>query len=162
MNPLSIIGLFCEDIREEKGDVLTLVGLMPDNVNVEAVQREGKRAENMPFSVNRVLSKLCVYARANFDPHDPIQEIGLNLVLPNGQKISIGGAVPEFVERAKVEAKEKNSPLAGVIMRAVLVGFVLPEAGILRLEASIGAEMRLLAVLNFLIAETSTSIAVKK
>jgi hypothetical protein len=155
VHPLSIVGLFCEDIREETGNVFTLIGLMPDNIIVEGPPVPGERRS---ISTSRgFLSKLCVFVRANFDPDDAIGEIKLSVVLPDEQELSIGGATIEVIERAKREAKDNGSPLAGLIMRAVLGAFKLPKAGLVRLEATIGPERRLLAALNFKIPDGATS-----
>ena len=32
MQPITVMALFCEDIREEKDDVVSLIGVIPDNV----------------------------------------------------------------------------------------------------------------------------------
>ena len=78
MHSLSIMGFFCEDIREESGGTFTLIGLMPDNVTVEELKHDGGK-EGVSLS-NRMVTKLCVFVRANFDPDDPTQEILLHLM----------------------------------------------------------------------------------
>lgn len=158
MTPLSIIGLFCEDIREESGEVLTLVGLLPDNINARKPQNISGGAINAPFSQSKFLNKLCVYVRANFDPDDPIRAIKLAIVFPDGQEVSLGETPPETMVKAKADAKAKSLPLAGIIMRAAMGGFKLQkDGGLIRLEATIDEEKRLLAALNFVVKEETTS-----
>jgi hypothetical protein len=152
MNALSIMGFFCEDIREEAGGTVTLIGLMPDNVNVE----ELKKQDEVSLS-SRVITKVCVFVRANFDPDDPTQEISLHLTLPNDQKFSLGKADAAVMQQAKQQAREKGSPLAGITLRAVLGGFSLPKLGVMKLDATIGSERRLLAALNFAPSEKASS-----
>jgi hypothetical protein len=145
---MSIVGVFCEDIREEKNDVLTLVGLFPDNINyrIEKTSKQGGAADAHQSVWG---GRICVYVRANFDPNDPVQEIKLKLILPDNEEIEIGGASPEVISRAKRQAQQKGGPLAGIISRAQLHGLPFRKPGLLRLEATIGAEQRLLAFLNF-------------
>lgn len=149
MMPLSIIGLFCEDIREESGEIYTLVGLLPDNINVELAPAQGEQKTTVPSSQNRVLSKLCIFARANFDPDDPINRIDFSIVLPNDQRVELGAIKEDVFEKAKLQAKENRSPLAGVILRSILAAFRMSKPGLVRLEATIGKEKRTLAMLNF-------------
>lgn len=148
MTPLSIIGLFCEDIRFEKGDVTTLVGLLSDNINTSTAEDSSEKEGGKGIEQNKFLTKLCIFARANFEINDPIEEFQLRLVLPNEDVISIGGATPQMIEDAKRQATEKGNLLAGIVMRTVMHPFPLPKFGILRLEAVIGSETRLVGHLN--------------
>lgn len=153
MTPLSIIGTFCEDIRVETGDIITLIGLLPDNINTQpALAEKGEVA----IDNSRLLTKLCVYTRANFDPDDPINEINLKLVFPDEKEVPLGGASPDIIKVAKEQAKERGNLLAGVVMRGVMYPFRM-QTGILRLEAIIGSEVRLISHLNFKADENSRS-----
>lgn len=156
MHSLSIMGFFCEDIREESGDIFTLIGLVPDNVNVQEFKR-GIESAGVSLSSNRIVTKLCVFVRANFDPDDPTQEILLRLILPNEQKIDLGGADATLLQQSKQQAKDKENPLAGITLRAILGGFNLPKLGIVRLEAVIDGNPRLLAAVHFTAVEKSIS-----
>jgi len=154
MTPLSIIGVFCEDIRIEMGDIITLIGLLPDNIDIQPTHTEkGGVATND----SKFLPKLCVYARANFDPDDPVNEINLRLILPDEKEVPFGGASPDVIKLAKQQAKERGNPLAGVMMRGVMSPFQMSGGGILRLEAIIGSEVRLISHLNFKVYEKTSS-----
>jgi hypothetical protein len=155
MSQLSIIGLFCEDIREEKGDSLSLIGLMPDNINLEISDAQA----NAPSSENRILSKVCIFARANFPPDESVRAIELNLLLPNDVEIPVGGAAADVIETAKTQARDMGAPLAGVVMRVVLAGFRLPKPGIVQLKAKIDGKERILSMLNFKFNQPTSSTA---
>ena len=146
MIPLSILGLFCEDIREEIGGTVTLIGLIPDNVNVEFVTK-GHAPGPTPQKTKSIYN-LCIFARANFDPDDPVQQIDLALAFPDDSEIPLGGITTEIAE-SKQEAKRLGSPLAGVIMRVALVGFTMKQSGVVRLMASVDGKNRAIAMLNF-------------
>lgn len=156
MEPLSILGLFCEDIREEAGEQFTLIGLMPDNVQFNAVgAQKGTPVDSA--GQNKLLTQLCMFVRANFDPKDPIKEIKLRLAFPNGQIAELGGAGPDLIAQVKATAISKGNLLAGVILRAVLGGFRPGTGGALRLEADTGAGPKLLASLNMEIGDATSS-----
>jgi hypothetical protein len=129
---------------------------MSDNINVNPVELRGDKA-NAALDQSKMLSKICVFVRANFDPDDPIKELKMRLVFPDGQIADLGGALPDAIAKAKSEAKDKGNPLAGIIMRAVLVGVRLNKSGLMRLEADVDSETRLLATMNFLVLPTSSS-----
>ncbi len=146
---LNILALFCEDIREEMGGVLSLIGVIPDNVNVSNLPNE---ASSIPPKIDigaKVLSKLCVFVRINFDPEYELPEGKLRLVLPNDEKIELGNIDSATIKKAQREAKEKGNPLAGVISRAVLGGFRIPKLGVLKLEAVFGGEVHIAGAINF-------------
>jgi len=155
MSRLSISGIFCEDIREEKGGVLTLVGLMPDNVNMTVA--DDKSSDSDAALESKMLSKLCVFVRANFPPDEQLKTIELSIVMPNSVEIPVGGAKEDVVEVARSQARDMGLPLAGVVMRAVLGGFKLPKPGILSLKATVDGRELLLAMINFRIVGETTS-----
>ena len=153
MTPLSIIGVFCEDIRVETGDTLTLVGLLPDNIHTAPLEASSDQAEEASAGQRRLLGKLCIYVRANFEPQDPVEKIDLRLTLPNDEVVEIGSASSDMIEKAKRDAEEKGNALAGIMTRCMLQPFQLPKAGILKLEAIIGSEVRIIGHLNFKLEE---------
>jgi hypothetical protein len=152
--PLSILGLFCEDIREESGEILTLVGLMPDTVNVEVMPEGGKISA---AKKNRFLNNLCVFVRANFDPNDSVEVIALTLAFPDDSEIQLGDVPSETIKKAKMDALERGLPLSGVIFRGVLAGFRIKKSGVVRLIADIGGEKRTLAMLNFQLKQPTSA-----
>src|SRR3569832_1087611 len=119
MIPLSITSVFCEDIREEANGVITIVGIMPDNVNVE-MPKEGQTGLTSPF-----LGKICIYVRMGFDPTYVLDEIKLRLTMPDGTQLSLGSAPSDVLKAAGKQDRERNMPIAGVFSRAVLGGFSL-------------------------------------
>ena len=146
MEKLSIIGVFCEDIREEVGGTTTLIGLLSDTVNVNAATRGAAEKTESKF-----LGKLCVFVRANFDPDNPIR-IKTYLVFPDGQELEVGSAEGDIIGKAQSDAKNKGNPLAGIVLKAILGGFSLSsDGGVVRLEADINGERRLLGAINFVV-----------
>jgi hypothetical protein len=145
MRSFNVMAIFCEDIREEKDNVLTLVGMMPDNVIVEAIPSEIGTTEIS----QRVLSKLCIYLRINFDPDFELNISAIRIVLPDNTTASGGEVNLELLRKAKTEAKTGGNALAGVIQRIVLGGFRAPDNGSIKLEVDINGETYLAGALAF-------------
>ena len=72
------MAFFCEEIREEQNGVFTLIGLLPDKVNVSAMTIDGKGVSG---NNTKVLGKLCVFTRINFLPERKPKEIRLKLLI---------------------------------------------------------------------------------
>jgi hypothetical protein len=152
MLPVTAMALFCEDIREEKGDVVTLVGILPDTLNLETA--DGATIET--GQTQKFLSKLCLYVRINFDPDFPLKVPRIRLVLPKDEILSVGEIGSDVIEKAKSEAAAKGHLLAGVISRAVLIGFRPPE-GTAKVEVEINGETYLAGALTFMVNKQKSS-----
>jgi hypothetical protein len=145
---INVLGLFCEDIREEKNDVLTLIGLLPDNINLAAPP-----SSSPPEKATKVLPKICVYLRINFGCEYKFESAIIRLGMPKGPPIQLGTIDAAIIEKARTQAIESESPLAGVLFRVEMGGLRMPDAGIIRLEAEIDGETHLAAMLNIRLAE---------
>lgn len=140
----SAIAIFCEDIREEQNSIVTLVGVMPDNVNVA---RPGESQDNEAAS--RHLSKLCIYVRVNFDPGAQYRSGSLRLILPDETVLDLGAIDAATMQKARDNAVSKGNTLAGLITRAVLAGFTLPRLGVVKVEVLLDDQIFLAGALNF-------------
>ena len=150
MLPLSVMALFCEDIREEKGDIFTLIGLLPDTVELSGPPGE------KPVQP-RMLTKLSIYIRINFDPDQDIGASQIRLKLPDDEIISLGEIGPDIIQKARADAKAKGNLLAGVISRITFTGFQPPLNGSIRLEVDVGGETHLAAALTFKLKESDST-----
>jgi hypothetical protein len=136
MRDTRVIALFCEDIREERSGQDTLIGIMPDNINM------GRYPSAVP--------KLGLYIRAHIDPDNPPSQIVAKLKTSWAES-EIGRAEKELIELAAEQSKQKGIPLAGVILKAIIAPFQLKQPGLALLTVSIdGGEDAPCAVLNFL------------
>jgi hypothetical protein len=136
MQPFSVVGLFCEDIREEKSGQETLVGVMPHNLSFP--------------SVPGVLPKLSLYIRINFDPNSDPGEIDTKIVMPDQQSIDLGIVDRGVIEDAKKEAQEQGKPIAGVIATSTIAPFTITELGMIRAIVTIQGEEHLCALLRII------------
>jgi hypothetical protein len=133
-NRINVVGLFCEDIREDKSGSLTLIGVMPDNANVLGVG---------------ISPKLCIFVRTNFDPSYSLPAGSIVMVLPSGEEIPIGTITEEVIREASKTALEQGSPIAGMLSRAELIGFRV-EIGRHIIQVKYGEEKFVAATLNFI------------
>lgn len=123
MLPRSAITLFCDDIREEKTGMDTLIGVYPENVNVPS----------FPFA----FPKIGIYTRISFDVTDAPGEIAVRFSAPKQDDVPLTVFSEEFVSNAQIESKTNGSPITGLITKAVSVSFPVKEAGQVRVIVTI-------------------------
>lgn len=141
------MALFCEDIREEKRDMVSLIGILPDSLNIADVADEGDRAEGQQR--HTPLLKLCIYVRINFDVDADIGEPQLRIVMPDGSEHGLGSIPTDTVTGARQKAIEQGNPQAGVIARTVIAPFRFPRGGgVMNLEVAIADAVYLAGALN--------------
>jgi hypothetical protein len=142
MQPVSAICLFCEDIRTEANEVNTLVGILPDNLNVPGIPG------NMP--------KLGMYVRINLDPAAEPCSISLELALPWGDVIPLGEIDQSLIAKARKDAQNSRAPVAGIISRSLFSPFPILGEGRIRAIAKIRDEPVTVGSLNIRLATSPT------
>jgi hypothetical protein len=132
---ISIIALFCQDIREEKSGTDIIIGVMPDNISVPSV----------PF----ILPKLSVYARVNIAlSREPPRIIQLKLTQQSAPEVSISAIDAPLIEKTIRESREKGSANAGLISKAILVNFKIEKQGRLDVKAIVDEQEFVCGTLN--------------
>lgn len=136
MIPVSVVGVFCEDIREEKSGQDTIIGTLPDNVN-------------MP-NVPNIFSRLGLYGRIHLDANAPIpKNIVPRLVAPDGNEVGLPNWQQGIVDQAFVDAKANGFPLVGLILRVAFMNVPVPKTGLFTFKVTIddteyiGANLRI-------------------
>lgn len=109
----SAVTIFCEDLRDERSGTETMIGILPDNVNVPA----------FPFA----FPKLAMYTRIIIANDFEIEPIEL-LMSINGNEVALGVVDRELITKAIDDSKEAGAPITGLISRAIAVPFPIPEA----------------------------------
>ena len=144
-----VVGFFCEDIREEKSGQLSIIGIMPDNLNIPAppsVKEGTERAQG-------ILPKLGLYVRAQIGLEDAPGPMEISLIFPDGNTLKLSSFDADLIEAAKRQSKENGLPIAGMVSHAVLV--VVPVTGpgkfLAVVDAKEGRQTR--AALNLVVAE---------
>ena len=114
MRPISIIGLFCEDIREEKSGQDTLVGVLPDNIGVK----------NLPGA----LAKLGIYIRIQLDRDTDHQTIRTRIKIPERPNIEFA-SLDHLISDAQTQAEANGMPFAGLIAKGIVAPFQISALG---------------------------------
>lgn len=136
------LALFCEDIRQEKGDIHSLVGILPDNITVEAVPS--------------MAPKIGIYLRTNFDPTQAIVPISYKLVLPDGTIVVSDVVKAATLEKAKADANSDQNPVASLVSRVIMSPFPL-QAGRMQVIVQVGDVELFAGSLNVKVAPTVSS-----
>lgn len=121
---ISAIALFCEDIREEKSNSETIVGVMPSILAVPS----------FPSGV----PKFGIYCRLQFSVDFPDFSATAFLRASWGQIIDFGNFGKDLTAQAKREAIKLSLPIASVVLKGIIVPMPLPESGRLEVVAKVG------------------------
>lgn len=115
------VTLFCDDLREEKTEMNTLVGIYPDNVMVGSA----------PFA----FPKLALYTRLVVTSDFDVEPIELVLMTGGDAERSLTTIPIELIEKAITDAKRDGSATAGLISRAMFAPFPVETATRFRVVA---------------------------
>jgi hypothetical protein len=146
---LHVVGMFCDDIREEKGGQTTIVGVLPDNVNLPP------RPPGTSPTARALMAKLGLYVRIHIGLEDDIGPMSVKLLMPDGTEIDMGSVDADVIALSKRQASEKGLPFAGIITNAVIQGFQVPLGGTIYGVVDIGDQRLTCAVMNLIPAEGS-------
>jgi hypothetical protein len=130
----SFVGLFCEDIREEKSGQDTIIGVFPDNFAVT--------------SVPVLIPKLALYIRLNFDAPNLPTNISLQLTMDNKEDISLGNMPLEIIEKGKTEADTNEMPFVGLIFKGIIAPFQIQSFGKIMAIVTVDGKDNICGALN--------------
>jgi hypothetical protein len=141
------VGIFCEDIREEVGGTYTIVGVMPDNINIAGQPPAPEVGGTL------LMPKLAIYLRVNIETSKkPAGSIAARASIPGLPEIPMGELTAEAIDHAFADSAAKNNPLVGIIFKAAVSPVQLSQSGIASAFVRIGGEEILAATLNIQIA----------
>jgi hypothetical protein len=136
------MGLFCEDIREEKSGIRTLVGILPDNVYVG----------NIPG----FLPKLCIYFHIHLDSESNVSSIKARLKFPGAPTIDVA-TFDALIEPTKADAKANGMPFAGFIATAAFVPTRVTQLGKIEAFVEVDGTEYICGALNLVQAQPALS-----
>jgi hypothetical protein len=143
MPAVSVVGLFCEDIRPEKSGSETIVGVFPSNLTFHGLPN--------------VVPKFCLYARINLDPQSDDSPIQLRIHVPGMDEPLVNTIDPELIAKAKADARDQNAPLATIVSRLLVAGFQVNQIGRINAIARVGNDEFVCASLYVAIAPGPTT-----
>jgi hypothetical protein len=139
------VGFFCEDIREEVGGTHTIIGVLPDNVTVSP-------APNSEAGASLFFPRMSIYVRVNLDPSQKPKSIIARASIPGMTDFQLGHMETEALEKAFADSMAKNSPVVGIIFKAMLTPVQLSKSGLATATVTIDGEDIICAMLNIQIA----------
>ena len=120
----AVIGIFCEDIRDEASGQQTLVGILPDNVVLPRLPG--------------ILPKLGIYIRVHLDPEGPRpSKLTAFLEHPKGRRVDLPAWKTETIAKGFDDAVANGVPIVGLILKVTIGQFEIDEAGIIVAKVNI-------------------------
>ncbi|MBU1210491.1 MAG: hypothetical protein KJ587_04345 [Alphaproteobacteria bacterium] len=126
MMDVHAVGLFCEDIREEKSGLVTLVGVLPDNI----------RSESLPG----LFPKLGIYVRAHFFSKTRPDSLEILILAPNGAEVVHVSVEDDALNKAWDEAAIAEDDYVGIISKINVSPFQFNESGTIKLILRVNGE----------------------
>lgn len=112
--PCSAVAMFAEDLRDEQAGTHSLIGIMPDNIEVQ--------------SMPGMMTKLAVYTRINFSPDTMPDRLEVLLrVTGDGSILNLSIIPREILQQSVADTMAKNGPLVTIINRTVAAALVIPH-----------------------------------
>ena len=109
--------IFAEDLRQEVNGQVTIVGILPDNVEFEGQSQA-------------MLPKLCIYVRTVLAlTDDAFSPIKVRLEAPSGQPVFESLSSEEFLRSEAKRSADQNAPHLTLISQASMSPFPIRENG---------------------------------
>ena len=115
MSKFTIAALFCEDVRVEQTGQETLVGVLPDNVNVATIPS--------------LMPKFAIYVRCNFAEGFVLRNLRIKMNSPSGNVLLDNFVEQSLIKQTIKESSDNQSPIYSIKTFAVFAPFNITEAG---------------------------------
>jgi hypothetical protein len=139
----SAIALFCEDIREEKSKQDTIIGILPDNIN-------------LPRS-SAMLPKLGIYLRFHLNAGSEFRTITAKLRVPGADELPLLALDEAALAEMRTNALSSGMPFAGLISKTMFAPFTVAAAGKLEVVAEVDGTDHICGVLNVIISQEESA-----
>lgn len=136
---LNAICLFCDDVREEKSGVDTIVGVYPDNANIPAASGR--------------LPRLALYARIAAPIETVPASIGMRIEFPwDEEPLNIPGNPPAQIQQDAELVRAEGGSVITFILKLSFTPFLVKSPGRVKAVAIVDGEEILCGALNFKLA----------
>ena len=132
----SAIALFCEDIRLEASGQNSIVGILPDNVNV--------------LKIPEVIPKLGVYVRIHLFNYDDPPSILFRLVGDEEQEFLKNYVEDHITEKAISESRQSNIGYAGIVSHVLASPFQIQQTGLIRALVAVDGDEQLAGAIRII------------
>lgn len=140
--PDSVVAIFCEDVRPELGGQFTLVGTLPDNLEVPIVPG--------------LMPKLGVYIRGVIDSSYAPKQVTVRLINTDGADIPVAQWDQALIQRGYSDAATRGMPIYGLISTAVVGPFRVPQVGTIQVTVDIDGTTYVAGILNVSISASAS------
>lgn len=145
MMSIQAIGLFCQDVRVEIENAISIIGVMPETANI---------AEFVPGRT--VVARLALYIRVHFDLDDKIGSMSVRLQLPgNASDLDLGQIDDAVIKTSYENGLKAGSPYGSLYLRIDMSPFPIPALGWLKAILSTDGREMLVAALRFAAGEAN-------
>ena len=144
MNEISAIGLFCEDIREEKSGSLSLIGVLGDTLAVP----------DFPGA----MPKIGTYVRINLSTEIIINEFNINLKIDENNIVNITKISKDLINKSIYDTKALGNNISGIYSHTIFSPFPVNKPGRIILMLNWDGGEIILGSLNFIKAENAEDV----
>jgi len=143
MCPFSFIGIFCEDVRDEVAGTHTIVGVLPNNVNIGGLPG--------------MIPKLGIYIRIQLGQEANPKSLKASIKVPGGSIFEIANFADSFIAKAKEESKANGTTFAGLIAKGIFSPLPITIAGTIEAIVEVDGTEYICGVLNLIPPETTAA-----
>jgi len=136
------IGLFCEDVREEK-QTYSIVGILPDNMHLS--------------SVPSAIPKLGIYLRTHIDVSTNVESISAKLRYPDGSEQALSEFDPTLIRDTLNHSRATGAPIAAFIISGVASPMPITMAGRILIIVQVDKDEMVCGSLNIQVPTTVSS-----
>ena len=149
MQNVSVVALFCDDVREEKSGQDTVIGVMPDSLTLHGIP--AAREKGTP-----ALPKLSLYVRIVFDAKATTpKSIDAKMATVDGKPIVEVEWDEAVVAKAFKDANDAGRPIVGLVAKIVGGPFVIPQSTSLLGIITIDGQEHIGGILNLILPTAS-------
>lgn len=131
MKGVSVVAMFCEDIRDELRGTHSLIGILPDNMEIPAIPG--------------ILGRLSLYARIQIEESVLVKSLRLSMQVP-GQDVILGNDL----DAAAIRELRKGTigPFSTILTRIVVAPLPINVSGRIKAILTVDGEDEIVGYLN--------------
>src|SRR5437868_4830596 len=129
----SAVGWFCDDVREEKSNRETIIGIYADSVSVSSFPGAFKR--------------MVIYVRIHADIDQEINQLRLFLRVPGVDEDELANFDLHGLEAGRERARQRNMPFVDMVTQVTVEPLTVPSEGLVEATLQVNEERTLVAAL---------------
>lgn len=143
---INVITLFCDSVRQEVEKSHSIIGVFPDNINIDASNQVNVDSGNS--NIAHIFPRLTAYTRINFSANSPPSESAHVDVYYNDTQLSTFTIENAQVLLAVQESVKRNEEICGLLVKMEMQNFPISENGKLKFVYVDGSQSFISGYLN--------------